>query len=153
MSEPTTFEFAAIEVRTATTPSDTWVRICGIQTTGFNRTKQTNDRYVRDCQAPAKTPERKVRVTGKSRTVTGSGLANADQIDLINQLEDGTWQVRYIIMDVSDPSVEAGTEIGTWEGPGVFTSINMGTSENDDATIELTLESDGVWAYTPAAEV
>jgi len=148
---PTTFEYAAIQVKTATTPSVVWTTICGIQTTGFNRAKQTTDRYTRDCAAPASIPERRVKTTGKSRTVTGSGLANADQIEIINSLEDGTWDIRYVIMDISDPAEETGTEIGTWEGPGVFTGINLGTTENGEATIELTIQSDGAWAYTAAS--
>ncbi|PTQ13731.1 hypothetical protein CLG96_00145 [Sphingomonas oleivorans] len=152
MSEPTTFEFAVIKVKTGPGSTDAdYTTICGIQTTGFNRTKQTNDHFVRDCASPARTPERRVRVTGTQRDLTGSGLYNVDQTELINSLEEGRHIFRYIIMDISDPAVAAGTVIGTWEGPGVVTAINLGTTENDDASIELTIASDGAWTYVAAA--
>lgn len=148
MSEPTTFQFAKIAVGNDADP-EVFTTFCGVQTTGFNRTVQTNDRNVRDCALPGKVPERRLRVVGRSRTLTGSGLYNLDQQTLIDTLEGVRKNYQYIIWDISVS--EAGEEIGTWEGPGIVTAINMGTSEDNDATIEITIQSDGVWTYTPAA--
>lgn len=150
MSEPTTFEFAVIKVGDGADP-EVFTTFCGIQTTGFNRTVQSSDRFVRDCTSPGLVPERKVRVTGKQRDLTGSGLYNLDQTALINGLEGIRKNYQYVIMDISDPETPAGTVIGTWAGPGVATSINMGSSDNDDASIEISIASDGAWTYTAAA--
>lgn len=147
MSEPSTFEFAVIAIRTGPT---TFTKLCGIQTTGFNRAAQTTDRYVRDCDFPGRPPERKVRTTGKARTLTGSGLFNTAQIDLMNDLEGQKREFQFILMDIADPDVPEGTEIGTYEGPGVVTALNLGQSETDMASVDITIESDGVWTYTPA---
>ena len=150
MSEPTTFEFAVIYVGNGATP-EVKVKLCGIQTTGFNRTVQSNDRFVRDCDNPARVPERRVRVTGKQRDLTGSGLYNIDQTALLSNIEGKRRNFDYVLMDISDESVPAGVEIGTWSGPGVVTTLNMGTNEDDDATVEITIASDGLWTYTAAA--
>lgn len=148
MSEPATIEFARIGVRDIGS-SDPFVRICGVQTTGFNRAVQTSDRYVKDCALPGKPAERRLRVTGRSRTLTGSGLYNADQRVLIDSLEGVRKEYQLTIMDFSDGS-EAGVEVELRTGPGIATSINMGSSENDLGTIELTIESDGAWTSEAA---
>lgn len=51
MSEPRTFEFDVIKVGNGATP-EVFTKLCGIQTTGFNRNVQTSDRYVRDYDSP-----------------------------------------------------------------------------------------------------
>ena len=148
MSEPATVEYAKIGVRDIGS-SDPFVTFCGIQTTGFNRTVQTNDRFVKDCAAPGRPAERRVRVTGRSRTLTGSGLYNADQRELVDSIEGVRKEYQLTIMDFSDGS-EAGVPIEIRQGPGIATSINMGTTENDLGTIELTIESDGAWTSEEA---
>ena len=150
MAEPTTFEFGVLKVGDGEDP-EVFTTLCGIQTTGFSRQVQTQDRAVRDCTSPALTPERRLRKQSKSRTLTGSGLYNTAQTTLINTLEGARKNYQLVLMDISDEDIAAGTEIGTWEGPGMVTALNMGTSETDLATIEITVESDGAWTYTPAA--
>jgi hypothetical protein len=148
MSEPATIEYAKIGVRDIDS-SDPFVTICGVQTTGFNRAVQTSDRFVKDCAFPGRPAERRVRVTGRSRTLTGSGLYNADQRILIDSLEGVRKEYQLTIMDFSDGG-EAGVPVELRTGPGIMTSINMGSSENDLGTIELTIESDGAWTSEAA---
>jgi hypothetical protein len=148
MSEPATIEYAKIGVRDIGS-SDPFTIICGIQTTGFNRTVQTSDRFVKDCALPGRPAERRVRVTGRSRTLTGSGLYNASQRALIDSLEGVRKEYQLTVMDFSDGG-EAGVEVELRTGPGIMTSINMGSSENDLGTIELTIESDGAWTSEAA---
>jgi hypothetical protein len=143
MSEPNTIEFAKIGVRDIGS-SDAFTVFCGIQTTGFNRTVQTNDRFVKDCAYPGRPAERRVRVTGRSRTLTGSGLYNADQRALVDSIEGVRKEYQLLIYDFDDGS-EAGDVVEIRQGPGIATAINMGTSENDLGTIELTIQSDGAW--------
>lgn len=149
MSYPTTFEFAFVAVGNGATP-EVFTRLCGIQTSGFNHTVATSDRFRRDCAKPALVPVRGVKVNGRQWDLTGSGLYNLDQIDLINGLPGVTKTYQLILLDISDPAIEAGTVIGTWEGPGVLTAVNLASSEDQEATIELTIASDGLWEYTEA---
>jgi hypothetical protein len=150
MAEPSTFEFGVLKVGDGASP-EVFTTLCGIQTTGFSRAVQTNDRYVRDCAQPGLTPERRLRKTGKARTLTGSGLYNTAQTALLNTLEGARKNYQLVMMDISDEEAPEGEEIGTHEGPGMVTALNMGTSETDLATIEITVESDGAWTYTPAS--
>jgi len=148
MSEPTTIDFAKIGVRDIGS-TDPYIVICGIQTAGFNRTVQTNDRYVKNCEKPALPAERRVRVTGRARTLTGSGLYNSAQRELIDELEGVRKDYQLQIIDFSDGSDE-GVIKELRAGPGIATAINMGSSEDDLGTIEITIESDGAWTSEAA---
>jgi hypothetical protein len=148
MSEPATVEFARIGVR-AIDSADAFTVICGIQTTGFNRTVQTNDRYVKDCALPGRPAERRVRVTGRARTITGSGVYTPVPRARIDGLEGVRKEYQLTIMDFSDGG-EAGVPVELRTGPGIATSINMGSSEDDLGTIEITIESDGAWTSEAA---
>lgn len=150
MSEPSTIEFAKIGVRDvgATTP---FVFICGIQTTGFNRTVNTNDRAVKDCDKPGRPAERRVRVISRARTLTGSGLYNYLQRELIDDLEGVRKEFQVLYYDLDD-GTEEGEVVEVRQGPGVATSINTGTTEDGDGSIEITIESDGAWTSIDGAD-
>lgn len=150
MSEPTTFQFAVIWVENPTTAGQ-YVKLCGVQTSGFNRAVATSDRAVRDCDFPGRPPERRIRVNSTSRTLTGTGLYNVDQIALLEALPGKHRNYRFQLVDLSDPDNEAGDEIGMWAGPGVCTTLNISAEDNADGTLAITIESDGAWTYTAAA--
>lgn len=148
MSEPNTIEFAKIGVRDIGS-SDPFVTFCGIQTTGFNRAVQTSDRAVKDCAKPGKPAERRIRVTGRSRTLTGSGLYNYDQRELVDSIEGLRKEYQVTFIDLDD-GTEEGTPVEIRQGPGIATSINMGTAEDSLGTLEITIESDGAWTSSAA---
>lgn len=146
MSVPNTIQLSVISIGDGA-PTEAFTDICGINATGFNQTAQTNDRYIRDCATPTAVPLRQVKVTGKSWTLTGNGYYNTDQQSIIS----AAVAVRHNYkMRVYDDDVAA-TLLGTWAGAGVLTSADMGTSENDLGTIQLTIVSHGAWAYTAAS--
>ncbi len=149
MTAPTTFQFAAIKVGNGADP-EVFTTICGVQTTGFNDTVQTATKAIRDCTSPALPPEQKVTVQSRGRDLSGSGLYNTAQTALINTLLGDPRNYQYVLLDISDPTIPAGTELGTWEGPGVATAVNTATTDNSDATISITVASNGAWTYTPA---
>jgi hypothetical protein len=150
MSEPTTFQFAVIYVEDPDTPNS-FHKLCGVQTSGFNRAVQTTDRYARDCDKPGKPAERRLRVTGLSRTLTGSGVYNTDLTDLFEVLPGKRRNYRFQMLDLSDPDDEAGTSLGMWAGPGVCTTLNIGGEDNQDGSLSITVESDGAWTFTAPA--
>lgn len=148
MSEPSTFEFAKIAVGDGAS-SEVFTVICGIETAGFNQSASTSDRGVRDCAVPFRPAERRLRVTGRSRTLTGSGIYNTAQTTLINGLVGTRKNYQFIVWE--DDDTEAGVEVGTWEGPGIATAVNMGSPNDGFGTLEITVESDGAWTYTAAS--
>jgi len=151
MSEPTTFEFAVIRYRPLGS-SGAYTTLCGIQTSGLNRTVQSDDRFIGDCAKPGKIPARRVRVTGRQWDVSGSGLADVDiALSTFDDLLGVRADYQYILMDIANPATEEGTEIGTYAGTGVLTSANLSNTERSDTTVEIAIASHGDWAYTPAA--
>lgn len=150
MSAPTTFQYAVIKAGDGNDP-EAFIAICGIQTTGFNDTAQTATKAVRDCTSPALPPEQKVTVISRGRQLTGSGLYNTAQTAFINTLLADPRNYELVLLDISDPTIPGGTELGTWAGPGVATAVNLATTDNSDATISITIESNGAWTYTPAS--
>jgi hypothetical protein len=150
MSAPTTFQYAVIKVGDGDDP-EVFTAICGIQTVGFNDSAQTATKAIRDCTSPALPPEQKVTVTSRGRELTGSGLYNTAQIALINTLLADPRNYEIVLLDISDPTIPAGTALGTWAGPGVATAVNLATTDNSDATISITIASNGPWTYTPAS--
>lgn len=149
MSEPTTFQFAVIWVEDPKT-ANSYVKLCGVQTSGFNRAVQTSDRYARDCDKPGKPSERRLRVTGLSRTLTGTGVYNTAITDLFEALPAKRRNYRFQMLDLSDPANEAGTSLGMWAGPGICTTLNIGGEESQDGSLSITIESDGAWTFSAA---
>ncbi len=37
---------------------------------------------------------------------------------------------------------------GDWDGPGVLESVKFGTTEGDLVSVDISITSDGVWAFT-----
>jgi len=145
MSEPNTIEFGVLKMGDGADPEG-FTSICGLNTTGFNRTVESTDRYIRDCTAPATPPNRRVKVTGRKWDLTGSGYFNmGQQADIEAAIGvKKSWQ--FVVMDD-----DGTTPLGTWAGSGVMTAANIATSENDLGTLELTIASDGAWTYTAAS--
>ena len=151
MSAPTAFDFAQIKIGDGATPTEAFTLICGIETVGLSEAAQTSERQLRDCAAPATPPKRKLRVTGTTWDVSGSGLANADQIALLRTAlgKHRTYQV--IPLDLTDPDVAAGVPLGTFQGTGVLTARNINTIDDGFATLELTIAGEGDLVWTEAA--
>lgn len=148
MSDPTTFEFAQIKIGDGGGP-ETFTVVCGLQNVTINETASTNDRFVRDCTAPATPPKRKVTVSGVQWDVTGGGVANTDQFVALKALLGKLNNYEIVGLDISDPATPAGTAIGTFAGSAVMTAKNISTSENDLASMEITLAGEGDLVYTP----
>lgn len=148
MSAPTTFDFAQIKIGDGATP-EVFTLICGLETVGINEAAQVSERQVRDCTLPAKNPTRKLRVTGTTWDVSGTGLANVDQIATLKAALGKHYNYQIIPVDLSDPEIEAGTPLGTWAGEAVMTARNIGTVADGFATLEITLSGEGDLVWTP----
>lgn len=149
MSLPTTFDFAQLKLGDGADP-EVFTVVCGLETTGINESAQSSDRYVRDCTAPATPPTRKIRVTGVTWSISGSGLANSEQFALLKAAigKHRNWQV--IPLDTTDPDTPAGTALGTFEGQGVLTARSIASVADGFATLELTIEGEGDLEWNPA---
>lgn len=145
MSLPNSADFALISVLT-TAPS-TYTKLCGIESVSINRAAQTSESYRRDCAAPNRPGSRKLRITGASWTITGSG---SDNIDIDEDYEDAFGvRKQYKIELFEDDGTDAGALMGTYIGNAIMTARNQSYTQDAAGTIEITLEGEGALTWTP----
>ena len=149
MSEPNSADFALIKIQTADGPPAVLTLVCGIEGVTINRTAQTNETYRRDCAKPNRPGTRKLRVTGSSWSISGTG---SDNIDLEEEMADA-FGVRktYAIELYRDDGTDAGDLMGTYAGTALMTTRNQSYSQDSAGTAEITLEGEGALTWTAAA--
>lgn len=148
MSLPTEADFAIIKIGDGAPPTEAFAIACGIQDVSINQSVGTQDRYVRDCEKPGEIPNRKVKATGKSLDVTGSGLIDKAQIAIYNSALGVA--KNYKIEVYADNGTDAGTLLGTFAGSFMMTASNQLIPREGTASAEITLASNGAWAWTAA---
>ena len=148
MSLPNSADFALIKIRTTEGTPDVYTLLCGIEGVTINRTAQTNETFRRDCATPNRPGQRKIRVTGASWSISGSG---SDNIDLESEYEDA-FAVRqvYNVELYRDDGTDGGELLGTYAGTAMLTSRNQGYSQENAGTAEITLEGEGLLVWTVA---
>lgn len=148
MSVPTEADFAIIKIGDGGSPSETFAIACGIQDVNINRAVGTQDRYVRDCAKPGEVPTRKVKATGKSLDITGSGLIDKAHIDTF---EDALGLTKnYKVELYQDNGTDTGTLLGTFAGTLMMSAANMSIPREGSASAEITLANHGAWTWTAA---
>lgn len=148
MSVPNSADFALIKVKTADGPPAVYSLLCGMEGVTINRTTQTSESYRRDCAKPNRPGTRKLRNTGSSWSIGGSGT---DNIDLEEDMTD-SFGVRkdYNIELYKDDGTDAGELMGTYAGNAMMTTRNQSYSQDSAGTAEITLEGEGDLVWTAA---
>lgn len=148
MSVPNEADFAIIKIGDGATPTEAFAIACGIQDVNINRAVGTQDRYVRDCTKPGEIPDRKVKATGKSLDITGSGLIDKAHIDTF---DDALGVVKnYKVECYKDDGTDTGTLLGTFAAAFMMTAANMTVPREGTASAEITLANHGAWTWTAA---
>lgn len=149
MSEPNSADFALIKLETAAGPPVVKTLLCGIEGVNISRSAQTSETYRRDCAKPNRPGTRRLRVTGSSWSISGTG---SDNIDLDTQYNDA-FAVRknYTIELYRDNGTDAGALMGTYAGSALLTQRNQSYSQDNAGTTDITLEGEGalVWTVAP----
>lgn len=149
MSFPTEADFALIKIQTATGP-DVYTQLCGIESVSINRSANMTERYRRDCAKMGRDGLRKIRSTGRSWQVSGSGIANIDMIDIY---DDALGVLKnYQIELYRNDDTDAGELLGTYAGTGMLTTNNDSHDVNaEGSTNEITIEGQDmpVWTVAP----
>lgn len=146
MSYPTEFDAVVVKIGNGADP-EVFTTICGMESATLNETVQSSDRFRRDCAKPGKVPTRSVRVTGKQWDMTGSGVANVDQVALL-QSALGIHK-NYQLVGIRYDDTDEGEELGTFEGQGVLTARNLSLG-GDESTGEITVAGENDLVWTPA---
>lgn len=139
MSFPTEADFALLKLDGVT--------VCGVENIQINQTVDTQIRKRRDCAKPGSVPKGKVKVTGSGWTITGSGVANVDQIAALNAAL-GIAKDYTVDLGQRD-GTDAGVILGTYAGNGVLTTDNKNFS-SEEGTAEITIQGNDDLVWTPA---
>lgn len=150
MSFPTEADFAAIKIKTAEGPPAVYLLLCGIESISINRSANMSERYRRDCAKPGRPGQRKLRATGNSWQISGSGVQNieleATYAGALGVLKD------YQVELYRDNDTDAGELLGTYAGTAMLTTQNQTSDQNaEGSSQEITLEGQDDLVWTPAA--
>lgn len=129
----------------AATP-EVFAALCGITTRTFRHQSNSNDVFTRDCADPENVPVRNLIITGEQWDLTGTGVLNRDNLDVIIAADDGqTHNWRYLF---TEPTGDE-TFQGYYSGPGIVTSFEITGEDSNFANISISIASDGQWTWTP----
>lgn len=149
MSLPNEPDFLLIKAQTAAGPPAVFTVLCGMENGNVNENVQTSERYRRDCAKPNKPGSRKLKATGKSWQITGSGVVNIDledtYADLIGVIQN------YKAEAYKDDGTDAGELMGTWSGAGMLITNNRSIQIAADSGAEITIEGQDELVWTEAA--
>lgn len=127
------------------TPTETFTALCGITTRNFTDQVNTNDVFTRDCADPEDIPIRRLIPTGRQWDLTGEGQLNRANLATIQAAHDAqAHNFRYLFTEPSDDEVFQ----GYYAGPAIITNLQITAADDDFATINITIASDGEWAWT-----
>lgn len=123
---------------------ETFDALCGVITRNFTQQANTTDVFTRDCADPEDQPIRRLIVTGKQWSLSGTGTLNRANLADIQAAFGLTKNWRYVFTEPADDLVYQ----GYFAGPAVLTNLQITAEDTNFATISLTIESDGEWTWT-----
>lgn len=122
--------------------------ICGLTTRQFTKQVNTNDVFIPDCADPEDVPLRRLVPTGMQWDLSGEGLLNLANWELVDGATGVTGNFRFVI------ARPAGSTVGTgfYAGPAMITNMQIGAQVGggEFATVSITIASDGAWVWDPA---
>lgn len=123
---------------------EVFTALCGFNTRTFTAQANTSDTFTRDCADPENVPIRNLIVTGKQWSLTGEGTLNRANLEQIQSALGETHNWRFLFTEPDNDEVFQ----GYWAGPGIMTNLTITGGDENFATVSITIESDGEWAFT-----
>jgi hypothetical protein len=124
---------------------EVFTALCGISTKSFTAAVNTNDQFTRDCDTPEDVPIRRVIATGKQWDLTGEGVLNRSNLEMILDAQAVVKNYRFLFTEPADDEVYQ----GYWAGPAMLTNLQVTAEDENFANISINLVSDGEWIWTP----
>lgn len=145
MSVPSYVKGQYFDVAVDPDKDGSFLAICGLNSKNLAQAAQTSDEYIRDCDDPSQTPWRVINITGQSMTISGTGIYNRAQADLIRNLFGKVLPYRYIAGEDADDTVDSGHYAGNF----ALTNFQVGAADGANVTAQFTWESDGEVIFVP----
>jgi hypothetical protein len=124
---------------------ETFPALCGISSRKFTAQVDTTAKLTRDCADPEDIPIQRLIAASKKWSLSGDGQLNRANLSTIHAALGVTKNWRFWFTEPADDLVYQ----GYWQGPAMLTQIEETGNDDDFATISLTIDSDGEWAFTP----
>lgn len=128
------------------------VYLCGLNTRNFTRQVNTSDEAVPDCAKPADVPWRALNATSQQADMSGTGLYNVAQADLVRAIYGKLLPFRFIEAQPSPTDPNTKVEIGHYAGNFMLTNYQEGATDGSYATAQFTFSSDGPVTWTAATQ-
>lgn len=127
----------------------TFTKLCGLNSRNLTEAYQTQAEYIADCDDPTAVPAQIVNVTGSSFDISGTGIYNRAQQDMVRQLGGKSLPYRFIAgEDASDP-----VDSGYYQGKWVMNNRQVGATNGENVTEQMSWQSDGPITFVPGADI
>ncbi|MFG1276553.1 phage tail tube protein [Xanthobacter autotrophicus] len=139
MAKPTTFRGTSLLIKLGdgATPTEAFDFPCGLTTNGLNRSGETNDVTVPDCDDPDAPAWTEREVSTMSWEASGSGILAAESVEV--------WDDWFSSGIAKNVQVDVGS-VGTgrrYTGRALLTSYNITGERGQKVTVEVTISGDG----------
>lgn len=123
--------------------------ICGLNTRNITHQVNTSDETVPNCQDPEEVPWVSRNANSQDKTMSGTGLHNRGQTNVIRAILSKTLPYRFIEGEPGNDLVSQ----GYWQGPFLLQQWQEGATIKQNVTSQFTWQSDGEvdWISTTAA--
>lgn len=119
--------------------------VCGITTKGLQRTNQTSDTVVWDCEDPDAQPSIERDILAGDWNMSGAGQAVLAELDRLEAALKSIETWRLVLYGTGT------TIVRTYTGPAVMTDLTIGAANGGRATISLSLAGAGELITGPVA--
>jgi hypothetical protein len=128
------------------TPTEAFVAPCALTTKGIEFGADTNDFNVPDCDDPDAPTFTERVVATLSATINGAGTLAMESFDTWRQWFDSGLE-KNIQFKLDAPLADNG---GHWTMSAILSAFGIGAEQGGLATIDVTIQSNGAWIWTPA---
>lgn len=132
--------YVAIQVEDPDAPGS-FLNVCGLTAHTYTAQVNTRDRFRRNCDEPGSTPVRSTANTGKQWDLSGSGLYNRSQSELVEGLLGKVANYRFFIGEPADDAVYSSYR----QGKGKLTQLQITGGDENDVEVQLTITSEDEW--------
>lgn len=144
MARPNTLKGTKVSILIGDTQDPpVYTKFCGLTAKAIRFVKNTNEFFVPDCDDPDDPAWRELAASGRSATITGSGILDLDaQTAMRAAMNDSDPVPMKVMLDDA-----AG---GAWTGTFMVTEMNVTGNDGELTQVSLTLESSGEVLWTAA---
>lgn len=143
MTKPTTTTFGSFLIKLGNgADPEVFASPCGLTGKGFNQTATAQETTVPDCDNPDAPAYTERAVDTNSAEISGSGIMAQEAFDTWNDWFQSGASKNVQIYPM-------GASGGYYQGAFILTALNQQAERGKKVTVDVTIQSDGQWTWTP----